>query len=354
MMPAYNAERFIGQAIESVLAQSYPAWELLIVNDGSKDGTAEVISRYRDPRICVVNQENGGEAAARNTALENVRGEYLAFLDSDDLFRERHLEGLVNFLDNHADCEGVYTDGFYCDQDGKPIQTLSSRRRGPFEGDIFAEVARSSDVFGPPVCVMLRSQAIFSRRLSFDTEIVIGPDWDFFTRFAEAGRFGYLEADTCLYRLHGTNITFQTDLERRALYLARCREKAIKLKRFGECPEEIRWFVFYDLLVNLLNRHPERQAGILQWPEFRCLRDERQAHLLRLMVSKAISQGQKHSNIREWLQKSGELDPGDRHGRLLSAAYRFNPALCRSLLRARDLTKTKGRRNSLFGKIDQN
>jgi glycosyltransferase involved in cell wall biosynthesis len=86
MMPAYNAEAFIAQAIESVLAQTMTDWELIIVDDGSTDGTPAVTDRYQDPGIRVLRQPNGGESIARNTALQHMRGSLVAFLDADDVF----------------------------------------------------------------------------------------------------------------------------------------------------------------------------------------------------------------------------------------------------------------------------
>jgi glycosyltransferase involved in cell wall biosynthesis len=197
-MPAYNAEAYIGQAIESVLAQSYQRWELVVVDDGSIDGTGRIASRYGDSRIRLIRQDNQGEAAARNTALSNIQGEYLAFLDADDLYLPHHLDTTVGYLQAQSKAEGVYTDGYYIDQMGSQLQTLSSRRRGPFEGNLFEEVLYGSDVFGPPTCVVLRNQLIESHGLKFDEEIVIGPDWDFFAKYAELGDFGYIEQKTCL------------------------------------------------------------------------------------------------------------------------------------------------------------
>jgi glycosyltransferase involved in cell wall biosynthesis len=86
VMPAYNAERYVGEAIESVLAQTLPDWELLVVNDCSTDRTLEVCNSYRDPRIRVfTTPQNLNAAGTRNLALEHARGEFIAFLDSDDV-----------------------------------------------------------------------------------------------------------------------------------------------------------------------------------------------------------------------------------------------------------------------------
>lgn len=104
-MPAFNAEKYIDSAISSVSVQSYPSWELLVVDDASQDRTLELASNWasQDERIHVFRQaENGGVTKARNTALENASGKYIAFLDSDDLWEPEKLEKQVNFMERQA------------------------------------------------------------------------------------------------------------------------------------------------------------------------------------------------------------------------------------------------------------
>lgn len=333
MMPAYNAEQYIGQAIESLLAQNYPDWELIVVNDGSTDRTAEIVTQFTDLRIKTFHQANAGEAAARNTALEKMQGEFVAFLDADDVYLPRHLEVMVEYLQTHPNYDGVYSDGYYIDQDGTPLKLLSSRRRGPFVGRIFEEAVYASNVFGPPACVVLRYNMIVQHNLIFDKNIVIGPDWDFFVHFADVGQFGYVDQHTCLYRIHQTNITAQVNLQRRALEIAKCRVKAIKMKNFQTCSVKTRSWVFYDLLINLLRGIPERQSDIVQWPEFRDLPPGQQAKLLRVMASRALIIGEKQNYITEWLHCSRRLNPLDLRGAWISLAYSLSPSLCRSFLR---------------------
>ncbi len=353
MMPAYNAEPYIGQAIESALAQTYTNWELIIVNDGSKDRTPEIAAQYTDPRIRLLHQPNGGEAVARNTALKHMRGEYVAFLDSDDAFLPKHLELVIGYFWAHPDRDGVYSDGYYCDQDGKIIKPLSSRRRGPFEGDIFEEVVRSSDVFGAPVCVVLRRDLIVKHALEFDPQIVIGPDWDFLTQFATFGQFGYINQQTCLYRVHQTNISLRTGLEKRALHLAKCREKAIKMGRFKTCSVETRAFVFYDLLINLLKGDPERQAAVTQWAEFMDLLADNRAKLFRWMASKALLRGEKHAYIKEWLSLSMKSYPKDPITVALYVLYRIHPWFCKLLLGLRGLPQAESQNLPPFADLLQ-
>lgn len=353
MMPAYNAEQYIAQAVESVLAQSYQNWELIIVNDGSTDRTPSIVLNYSDPRIRVIHQSNSGESIARNTALRHMRGEFVAFLDADDAYLESHLELCVTYLNAHPHYDGVYSDGYHFDSTGTRLQTLSSNRRGPFEGNIFGEVVRASDVFGPPLCVILRRSLIDRFHLEYDSEIVIGPDWDFFIQFAELGKFGYIQDITCLYRVHQTNITLRAKADLRRRSLARCREKAIKLDSFSQLSEDIRSAVFYDLLINQLIGLAQRQNEVIQWPEFRNLAHIEQSRLLRLMASKSILKGYSNDLVNEWLQQSLSLNPRNRRGAILSGLYRIHPKLCQVFLYIRSLFEREHQNSSPFGQLNR-
>ena len=97
--PAYNAEKFIAEAIDSVIGQTYQDWEMVLVDDGSKDHTAEIIKSYSDPRIRYHRLEkNSGVAVAMNTAISMARGSILAFLDADDIWKPEKLEKHVEFM----------------------------------------------------------------------------------------------------------------------------------------------------------------------------------------------------------------------------------------------------------------
>lgn len=103
--PAYNAAAYIAETIESVLAQTYTNWEMLIANDCSKDNTAEIVESYakKDKRIKLINlKQNSGAAAARNTAIQNAKGRYIAFLDSDDLWKKEKLQKQIQFIQQNG------------------------------------------------------------------------------------------------------------------------------------------------------------------------------------------------------------------------------------------------------------
>jgi glycosyltransferase involved in cell wall biosynthesis len=339
MMPAYNAAGYIEEAVRSMLAQTYSHWELLVVNDGSTDATADVVRQFHDPRIRLLNKKNGGESTARNMALEHSRGEFIAYLDADDAYLPHHLAVTIGFLNSHPDRDAVYTDGIHIDEHGNRLTSLQSRRRGPFEGRLFEHAVRASDIFGPPLCVVLRHDVVARHRLRYDPRIVIGPDWDFFIRVTDLATFGYLDDRTCLYRVHQTNISTRVDSKKRLESLAICREKAIKHPKFGACSTETQVAVFYDLLIDWLRDEPARRSEATRWAEFARLPRSERARLLRLMASDALVRGKEQVDVADWLRRATELNPADRRAHVLAGLYRLSPRLCRAVLR----TKSPGR-----------
>ncbi|MBR2324492.1 MAG: glycosyltransferase family 2 protein [Clostridia bacterium] len=120
IMPSYNTGRFIKETIESVLAQSYSDWELILVDDCSKDNTDEVVSQYlADARIRYIkNETNSGAAVSRNRALREAKGKWIAFLDSDDLWAPEKLEKQIRFMEENG-YHFSYTNYAEIDEDGK-------------------------------------------------------------------------------------------------------------------------------------------------------------------------------------------------------------------------------------------
>ncbi len=111
IMPAYNDGDYIGEAIESVLGQTYQSFELIIVDDGSTDNTPEALLRYREhPKVKTIRQRNGGTAAARNTGLGLASGEFIGFLDSDDFYTPDRLAAMNGFLEENQDVHCAATD----------------------------------------------------------------------------------------------------------------------------------------------------------------------------------------------------------------------------------------------------
>lgn len=121
IMPSYNTGRYIADSINSVLAQTYPHWELIIVDDCSTDDTDQVVAQFTDPRIRYLkNEKNSGAAVSRNRALREAKGRFVAFLDSDDLWAPEKLQKQLSFMEETG-CHFSYTN--YCEigEDGAPL-----------------------------------------------------------------------------------------------------------------------------------------------------------------------------------------------------------------------------------------
>jgi glycosyltransferase involved in cell wall biosynthesis len=121
LMPAYNAGKYIAEAIASVLDQTFANFELLIVNDGSTDNTAAIIESYNDPRIVLISQDNKGIAAALNTGLKHARAPYIARFDADDICHPQRLEKQLNFLNDNPNYILVGSDADYILENGDPL-----------------------------------------------------------------------------------------------------------------------------------------------------------------------------------------------------------------------------------------
>jgi len=121
LMPAYNAGAYIAEAIDSVLDQTMPHFELLIINDGSTDNTEAIIRTYKDERIVAINQDNRGVANALNTGLEHAKGKYIARFDADDVCFTDRLRKQLDFLEQHQDYVIVGSDAVYISEHGEEL-----------------------------------------------------------------------------------------------------------------------------------------------------------------------------------------------------------------------------------------
>lgn len=332
LMPAYNAERFVCAAITSVLTQSYSAWELVIVDDGSTDATPEAVQSFADVRIAVVRQDNQGEAAARNRALSEARGQFIAFLDADDIYLPSALEKMVDHLNNAPNVDVVYSDGYYCDEHTRPLMRLSDHRPGLYVGNILEPLVLSSSVIAAINCTMTRKSTIDRHGVRFDPTMVIGPDWDFWIHLARHACFAYLDVPTCMYRVHQMNITKRAGIRRRNDDLVRGRLKIMNSDWFSTLSLATRRQFFYNLLVELLGDEPDQQRFVLSMQPFRVLPPAVQAELLRLIASSYLSRRKETEFSVRCLKESLDLQPSDRKGRVLFALARSSPSSAAALL----------------------
>jgi len=284
--PVYNCQSYIGEAIKSVLSQTYDDWELIIVDDGSTDNTPEVVSIYQD-EIIYLRQSNSGEGAARNAGLSIAKGDYLLFLDADDLLLPNNLETLSTFLDTHNQYGAVYSDGYCCDQDKRIIQSMSSRRPANYSGNILEKIVLSC-LIAPMHCAMIRTGIVNKYKLQFDPQMNYGVDWAFWIQLAAHTKIGYVDETTCLYRIHGNNMTSTTNQIKRFESITLNRYKIMNSWFFSDLSVQTREAFFYSLLINYSVHSPSDQIKIIKSAQFLSLPNFSRARLLRLSASEAL------------------------------------------------------------------
>lgn len=194
IIPAYNAERFLAQALQSVFNQSRPADEIIVVNDGSQDATADVMAAYGSA-VRAVHQANQGPAAARNHGLRLARGTLIAFLDADDWLPATSLAQRADCLLRHSVMAGVFG----------ATQLMLAGVDGLAEPAPWGEPQPTLN-FG---CTLIRAQA-YRDIGGFDETLIHAEDADWLLRAREAGlQFGRLAPTVLFARRHGANLTNQ-------------------------------------------------------------------------------------------------------------------------------------------------
>jgi glycosyltransferase involved in cell wall biosynthesis len=200
IIPTYNREKLIAASIDSVLAQTFRDFEIIVIDDGSTDGTADVASRY-GTRIRYVPRANEGRSAARNYALSIARGRFIAFLDSDDLYLPGKLALQVEYLENHPDVGMIYTSAYCIDENGNRLPHVYE---ASVSGHIYEQVA-----FYVPVTITLPTviarREVFEAVGVFDVAMDRFEDTDMWRRIAKEFEIAALPEKTCLLRTHMDN-----------------------------------------------------------------------------------------------------------------------------------------------------
>jgi glycosyltransferase involved in cell wall biosynthesis len=207
VIPSYNSARFVGEAIESVLAQSYEGFELIVVDDGSTDNTRDVVARYTDPRVRYVYQENQERSAARNRGIREARGKYVAFLDADDLWLPKKLAEQVRLMESQPDVGLAYVGTYVVEEDGTPFFEQRCRHRGNV---VRALLVEDNIVAGSASSAMVR-RACFERAGFFDESLSVCEDWDVWLRIASHYPVDFVDRPLVKVRTHGGSTQKQAE-----------------------------------------------------------------------------------------------------------------------------------------------
>ena len=202
IIPAYNYARYIGEAVNSALAQSYPDCEVIVVNDGSTDDTKKILELYYDG-ITVVEQENKGLPAARNAGVRASNGDYICFLDADDMLLPEKIKEEVYWLERDEDLEWVYCDAFLTDEKGVKLKKYSEMFTSQYweakRGIVFKTFLKGN--FVPVNSPLITRECVVEN--PFDEDLKSYEDFDFWLRVSRRYKTMYIDKPLCCVRKHG-------------------------------------------------------------------------------------------------------------------------------------------------------
>ncbi|MEM7726657.1 MAG: glycosyltransferase [Cyanobacteria bacterium P01_A01_bin.45] len=202
IIPAFNSEKTIKKTINSVLKQSFKNWELIIIDDDSEDSTVDIISQFNDNRIKLFSYEHGGGNISRNRGFSHANGEFVSFLDSDDIWTSDKLFKQLKALQKNPDAAVVYSWTNYIDENDN---FLVSGTHNSFNGDVYEELLISNFLENGSNPLIRRTAFIDVN--GFDESLKAGQDWDMWLRLAAKYNFVAVESTQILYRVNSNSVS---------------------------------------------------------------------------------------------------------------------------------------------------
>ena len=234
LVPAFNAARYIDETLESARTQTISDLEILVIDDGSKDETSDLIRRWqeKDLRIRLISQANGGVSSARNRGLREAKGRYIAFLDSDDLWSPDKLEAQLNVFDQTS-AGLVHTCVEDMDANGQPCPPAEPWGRA--EGRVFGNLLKANFICCSSV--MVKAELIQPPHPGFAIGR-LSEDWLLWGELSTRCTFGFVDRPLVRYRVHpaGTSRNLPAMLEAELM----CRKDLLQLARQVGSPTEIK------------------------------------------------------------------------------------------------------------------
>ena len=241
IVPAYNVERTILETVESVQQQTFSDFELIVINDGSTDRTLKLLNTVKDPRLKVFSYTNGGLPTARNRGISHATGEFLAFLDADDLWTPDKLELQLAALQQHPEAGVAYSWTYFKDEQGVHSYADESNR---FEGNVYADLLVKNFLHNGSN-PLIRKQAIESVG-EFDPTLKSCEDWEFYLRLAAKWHFVLVPKPQILYRQSSGSMSSKVEVMEKYLLIVieRAFESAPLELQFLK-PQSLTWVYKY-------------------------------------------------------------------------------------------------------------
>ena len=209
ILPSYNYENYIGKTIDSVLNQSYPNWELIIIDDGSMDNSLDVIKRYKDKRIHLFTQKNKGVSSTLNRGIRNSNGKYICFLDADDKYHPDKLDAQVEYMNSGFDIVTTQVQVIDDKDEESPIEHFKMTWNLYDKKEIFGEDRVANFLYKNYFCkssLMIRKE-LFNKYGYFDPRLITAYDLDLWLRMIPSAKITRIDKILTYYRWHDKNET---------------------------------------------------------------------------------------------------------------------------------------------------
>ena len=269
LMPAYNHQEYIEDALQSVVDQTYQNIELVVVNDGSTDGTGRMIENFvrRNPAFATkyLEQENQGICRTLNTALAMSSGEYIALLASDDVFVKEKLEQQVCFMETNKNIGLVFSDHYFL-RDGKVLGIKATDYK-PRTRSLFKNSIQNVDLYSylltenliPALTVMMRRVCVETVG-EFDTSL-IAEDYDMWLRISKKYPIAFIDAPLAYYRVHEANVSNNAVSAERIKLTLTIMRKQYREEPLRHQKAKVAW-LFVRLWAKLVRNRIKRAARI--------------------------------------------------------------------------------------------
>ncbi len=208
VVPTYNQAQYLGEALDSLINQTFPLWEAIIVNDGSTDNTKEVIEKYLslDKRFKAIHKENGGVASALNTGIKHAQGEWISWLSSDDFFEPNKLEIHFNAIIENPDIKFFHTAwNVYLEDSKQKIAPIIWYDIPPVDFQVIS-LLKTNYINGISIAI---HKSVFENIGYFDEKLLQGQDFDMWLRISSKYKRKFIFERTCTTRIHKGQTTFQ-------------------------------------------------------------------------------------------------------------------------------------------------
>ena len=209
VIPTYNKADYTKKTVDSVLAQTYPNLEVIVVDDGSHDNTVKVVEQYGN-RVRLIQKANGGACSARNEGIRNATGEYVAFIDCDDLYYPEKIQRCIDYLEYKPQSGFVYTAVNFIDDHDRIVGIYDHHRSR--EGDIAGALILGNFICNSTVVVR---RSVLQQVGFFDEKVFTPGDWDMWLRFSQVSQAGYIRDPLTKYRITDNYIFNRLELARR-------------------------------------------------------------------------------------------------------------------------------------------